>query len=149
MHSIRLNTVQPFERFLSSLGLAVCIVITVAVWSSVSAQQTQWPLPGLYFIELVLLSAMSAAMYLRSDRRRSAVTWVVAGAFSGFMVIGAWSIGLFYLPVVVLFGVSAIVSDRRSGQSLARHLVLGVIAGIIQAVLMLAAVQVLYPNAIF
>jgi hypothetical protein len=149
MRSFNSNMPQPLERFLASVGLAVCVVITIASWSSVSAQQTMWPLPGLYFIELVLLSVVSAGMFLRNDRRRSAVTWAVAGAFSGFVVIAAWSIGLFYLPVTVLFGLSAIVSDRRSGQNLVRHLVLCVIAGIAQAALMLLAIRVLYPGAIF
>lgn len=149
MRSSNSNTPQLFERFLACIGLVACIVITIALWSTVSVQQPLWPLPGLYFIELILLSVISAGLFLRGDRRRSAVAWVVAGAFSGFVVIAAWSIGLFYLPVTVLFGLSAIVSDRRSGQTLTRQLVLCVSAGIAQVVLMLAAVRVLYPGAIF
>ena len=140
---------QLFERFLASLGFAACVVITNAVWSNVSAQQPMWPLPGLYFIELMLLGAMSAGLFLRGDWRRSAVAWEVAGACSGFVVIGAWSIGLAYLPVAVLFGLTALASDRRAGHNIARHLGLYVIAGIAQAVLMLVAVRVLYPSAIF
>jgi hypothetical protein len=149
MRSSNSNTPQPLERFLACVGFATCGVITLAIWSSMSAQQPMWPLPGLYFIELVLLSMVSAGMFLRSDRHRSAVAWTVAGAFSGFVVIAAWSVGLFYLPVTILFGVSAIVSDRRGRRTLARQLALCVIAGLAQAVLMLAAVRVLYPGAIF
>jgi len=148
MHTSSSRT-PPFERVLACVGLAACVVITFAVGSSVSAQQPTWPLPGLYFIELVLLSGLSAGLFLRGDRRRSVVAWAVAGAFSGFVVIGAWSIGLFYLPVTVLFGLTARVSDRRAGQNIARHLALYVLVGIAQAVLMLVAVRVLYPDAIF
>jgi hypothetical protein len=54
------------------------------------------------------------------------------------------SIGFFYLPVAVILTVVAIRSDLRNKQHIAAHIGVCLIAGIVQVVLMLAAIHILF-----
>ncbi len=58
---------QPFERFLAILGVVVCLMVTVPIWWSISAEQTMWLLPGIYFVEMVVLSIVSAFLFIRGN----------------------------------------------------------------------------------
>jgi hypothetical protein len=72
------------------------------------------------------------------------ITWGAVGIFSAFSILGAWSVGFFYLPVAIIFGVIAIRSDLRDKQPIAAHAGVCLIAGIVQVVLMLAAIRLLF-----
>lgn len=102
-----------------------------------------WPLPGLYFIEMVALSVVSAVAFVGGDPRGKLITWGAVGIFSAFSIVGAWSVGFFYLPVAFIFGVIAITSDVRNKQQIAAHVGICIIAGIAQAVLMFAAIRLI------
>jgi hypothetical protein len=143
------TTTHPLERFLAIVGAVVCLIITIPIWWGVSAQQTMWPLPGLYFIEMVALSVVSALAFIRGDSRSKLITWGAVGIFSAFSIVGAWSVGFFYLPVAFIFGVIAIISEVRNKQLIAAHFGVCIIAGIAQAVLMFTAIRLLYPSAVF
>jgi len=108
-----------------------------------------WPLPGLYFVELASLGMVTAFTFVRSDPRASLITWGVVGIFCAFSIVGALSVGFFYLPVAFIFGVTAIISDIRNKQPVAVHIGVCLIAGIAQAVLMFAVIRLLYPSAVF
>ncbi len=114
-------TVQRLERFLAILGTAICLIVTILIWRSVSAQQPMWPLPGLYFIEMAALSVVSAIAFLLGGRRRELIAWSAAGIFTSFSILGALSVGFFYLPVAVIFGLLAVLSDVRQKQPSAAH----------------------------
>lgn len=81
---------SPLERFLAILGAVVCLIITTVIWLSVSANQNMWPLPALYFIEMVGLSIISAFLFIRGDPRAQFITWGTAGVFSAFSIVGAF-----------------------------------------------------------
>ncbi len=106
-----------------------------------------WPLPGLYLVEMVALSAIAMFGIVRDISLGGIVTWVVVGVFFAFVVMGAWSIGFLFLPVALIFAVTALLSDRR--QSIVMHLGASVIAGIAQVTLMFIAIRLIYPSAIF
>lgn len=125
------------------------MLITIPIGWSVSAQQSLWPLPGLYFIEMVALSLISAVMFVRGDPGNQFVVWGAVGIFSAFSIIGAWSVGFFYLPVTIIFGMVAILSDLRKKQLSAVHFGGCLLAGIAQAVLMFAAIGLLNQRIIF
>ena len=143
------SSTQPFERFLAILGVVVCLIVTIAIWWSISAQQTMWLLPGVYFIEMVALSIMSAFMFIRGNARDKILIWVAVGVFSGFSILGAFSVGFFYLPVALIFAVISVTSDLRNKQRIAAHLGVCVIAAVVQVALMFAAIRLLYPSAVF
>jgi hypothetical protein len=140
---------QPFERFLAFLGGVVCLTVTIIIWWSISSRQTMWPLPGLYFIELVVLSIMSAFLFIRGNARDKILVWGAVGAFIGFSILGAFSVGFFYLPVALIFAVISFTSDVRNKQPIAVHLAACLIAAVVQAALMLAAIRLLYPSSVF
>jgi hypothetical protein len=103
-----------------------------------------WPLPALYFIEMVTLSIMSAFSFLRGAPYAQFITWSAAGSISAFSILGAFSVGFFYLPVALLFVLISIISDVRNKQNVVAHLGVFVIAGIVQAALMLMVIRLLY-----
>jgi hypothetical protein len=141
------TTAHPIERFLAIFGAIVCLVITIPIWWSISAQQTMWPLPGLYFIEMMTLSVVSAFTFFRGDLRSRSITWGAVGVIGAFSIIGAFSVGFFYLPVALIFAIILVTSAVRNKQHILAHLGICLIAGIAQGILMLAIIRLLYPNA--
>jgi hypothetical protein len=140
---------QLFERILAIIGVVICLIVTIIIWRSISAQQSMWPLPGLYFIEMVALSSMSAFLFIRGNARDKILIWGAVGAIIGFSILGALSVGFFYLPVALIFAFISITSDVRNKQHIAVHLGVCLIAAVVQAALMLAAIRLLYPSSVF
>lgn len=132
--------VSRLEQILAILAAVVCLTITLVVWFSISGYQSMWPLPGLYFIEMVSLSFISTFIFVRGDLRGSLITWIAAGVVSAFSILGAFSVGFFYLPVALLFGVISLIWDVRNKQPLMAHLGIFLLAGIVQSILMLSAI---------
>jgi hypothetical protein len=137
------------ERFLAVLGTVICLVLSVLVWLVFSAQQSMWPLPDLYLLEM-LAGSILATWSLWSNESglsplRGILTWVVVGVLFAFVIIGSFSIGFWFIPVAGLFAIAAILSDRRQGRNLVINLGIGLVAAIVQAALMLVAIRFLYP----
>lgn len=129
------------ERFLAIVGVVICLIISLRVWQVVGDQQPMWPLPGLYLIEMVVLSVVATVGIARDVSRGGAVTWAVVGVLCAFVVIGAWSIGLLFLPVALIFAGAAILSDREQRRSSVKHAEIAIAAGLMQAVLMFIAIH--------
>ena len=140
--------VSRLERILAILAAVICLIITLVIWFSISPYQGMWPLPGLYFVEMVSLSFISTFMVVRGDPRGSLMTWVAAGVMSAFSFFGAASVGFFYLPVALMYSVISITWDVRNRQNRPARLGIFLIAGIAQSVLMLAAIG-LHHAALF
>ena len=136
------SSTSALEQFLALLAAVVCLIITVVFWLSLSSYQSMWPLPGLYFIEIVTLSVVSAFLFIRGDPRGQFLTW---GAFS---ILAAFSVGLFYLPVALLFAISSATSDVRNKKHVPAHLATFLKAGMAQLAVMSAAIGLLQPSAI-
>jgi hypothetical protein len=134
--SVRLSRL---EQILAILAAVVCLTITLVFWFTISPYQDMWPLPGLYFIEIVSLSFISTFIFVRGDPRGSLMTWVAAGVISAFSFLGALSVGCFYLPVALMFSVISLTWDVRNKQNRPTRLGIFLIAGIAQLTLMLAA----------
>ncbi len=137
------------ERFLAVVGTAVCTIISIRVWQVIGSQQPMWPLPGLYLLEMMALSVGAMLSILCGAASSRVITWIVVGVVCAFVVMGAWSIGLLYLPVAVLFALAAILTDRRHRQSSARYVRFSIVAGVAQVALMLIIIRLLYPTAVF
>lgn len=140
MEPVSIRT-TPLEKLLAVLGAVICLTVTVIIWWSISAYQGIWPLPGLYFIELVALSMLSTVVFIYGRRRIRIIPWISAGVCMAFAILGAFSVGPFYLPVAVIFAVISIISDIRNKQSLPAHLGICLAAALIQAALMLLVIR--------
>jgi hypothetical protein len=139
------KTTHSLERILAIAGTVICLVVTVILWRSIGAQQSLWPFPGLYFLEMAVLSVVCALLaFAGHNSLGQFITWVSVGIFFGFSILGAMSVGFFYLPVAVIFAVIAIRSDIKKKQHIAAHIGACLIAGIVQAVLMLAVIHILF-----
>ncbi len=144
-----LPTTGPLERLLAVAGAVIGIIVSIRIGWILRGQQPIWPLPGLYLVELAALSATGALGSFRETSVGVTTVWVVAGAFLGFAVMGAWFVGPAYSPVALMFVLAAILANRRQGRSMAPQAALGLVATIVQAALMLATVRLLNPDAIF
>jgi len=103
-----------------------------------------WPLPALYFVEMAALSVVVALLvFFDGSPLCKFIIWAALGIFIAFSILGAWSVGFFYLLVAILFGVIAIRSDGRNKQPIAAHIGVCLIAGLLQVALMLAAIRLL------
>ncbi len=141
------------EQFLAVVGAAACLLISARIGQAVGAMQAIWPLPGLYLVEMNIVSVLGLFGVLGNSSGRSSLriglTYAAVGILLAFVLLGAWSIGPFFLPVVLIFAVAAILSSRKQGQNIFLHMGIGFLAAVAQVALMLAAIQVLYPSTIF
>jgi hypothetical protein len=111
-----------------------------------TALQNLYPLPLLYFIEIIGLSFLAIlglnAGATQSDRPRwtPALPWIAAGGLLAFVLLGGFSIGFYLAPGMLAFIAAAILSDRRQNHNLAGHAAVLILAAIVQVTIMLAAV---------
>ena len=132
------------QRILVMLTAVASTFLTIIIWSSVSGQQGMWPLPGLYFLELPAAAIAAAVAYLRREPSRALMAWISAGIYAAFSVLGAFSVGFFYLPITILLVVLAVFATPREEQGFLRGVVAFVIAALMQAALMFLLINLLY-----
>jgi hypothetical protein len=128
------------ERLFAILAAIYCLVITILLWVSLSAQQSLWPLPALYFIELTFLSITGAMAFMRWNARGKTITWAVAGTISAFSFIAILTVGLIYQPIALIFAIISLTFDVRNKQPLLAHLGVFLLAGVVQAAIMFAVI---------
>ncbi len=123
------------ERILAVLAAAACLFLSIGLWRTISANQAMWPLPGLYFVELPALGILSALLFLRDYRFSATVGWIVSGIYVAFVLLGAFSIGLFYLPIAIMFMMVAVLATVRLEHSILRGLGALLLGALAQAIL--------------
>ena len=137
-------TVPPrlLEKLLSGIALAYGLAITTGFWISIAPHQSMWPFPGLYFIEVVFLPALLAFSVLRGSPQRARIASLSAGCVSVFSILGAMSVGLAYIPLVLLALVMAAVGRLVTRETLAQCAAFFVGSAALQALGMLFLVSV-------
>ncbi|MCL4506515.1 MAG: hypothetical protein M1434_04755 [Chloroflexi bacterium] len=133
-------------RILSILATFGCLIITVSIWASVASRQAMWPLPALYLIETVALCIIVAIATVYSAPLKAVFSWVAAGAILGFAVLAAFSIGIYYTPVVLLLAIVGIVHLHQTRRHIAQLLIWSAAGAIAQIVLMLGVISLLATN---
>ena len=136
------KTSHTFEKFVSIANAILCIIICARIVQMFRFSLfSLFPLPGLYFLELI---AMCGAVILSvfSDRNEKLydwgiMIWVATGIFLSFSILGAWTVGVFFLPSTFLLLVLGVLSDVRQRRNILIHLGVGLLAGIVQAIIML------------
>jgi hypothetical protein len=139
----QLTSAHPIERFFAVLAALVCLIITIIIWMSVSAQQPMWVLPGLYLLEMLVVSVVSATSFFIPDPRTIFIAWGAAGTLIAFSILGAFSVGFFYLPIAITFAIISVTRDIHNKHPLAAPLGVFLIAGMAQAALMLVNLRLL------
>jgi hypothetical protein len=133
---------RKIDLFISGIGAAICIVTTLTIWFSISSNQPMWLLPGAYFLELMVGALVCVLAILLWFPRSSQISWIYSGILVAFIVIGAFSVGFFYIPVFLLFGSLSIILDLRIKKSIIVHLGFFLGAAILQAVIMLVLIRI-------
>jgi len=141
--AVSANATRPFERYLAVVAALGCVVITVAVWLSVTRVQPMWPLPALYLIEAAALSILAAIAFVWGGRRGKIITWAAIGMLAAFCILGIFSVGSLYLPTVLVLTIVSFASGLRNKSNLAMQIGIGLLAGLVQAAIMLAVVRLL------
>ncbi len=125
---------------MSILGAMNCILVAVIFMmpNITGAGLTSiWPFPLIYFIEISVLGIVCviAVGKLRNnlESRWSGIPWICSGVLLALVILGAWTIGFFLIPAMILFLIVGILADRRTQGNIALHLIFYVSAGVIQA----------------
>ena len=135
------TTIPRIEQALAVLAAAATVFLTIIIWRSVSAQQSMWPLPGLYFVELPAVAIITAIAFLNASRWSPLVAWAAAGIDLGFAILGAMTVGLFYAPISVMFILLAAIITVRQRQSVLRGVGAFLIAAVVQAALIFLLIR--------
>lgn len=135
---------MPFlGRLLAIVGALACLIVSIYLSQLIRSQQPLWPFPGLYLVEVAVVSLIAMVNIIQGNKPGRWVTWAVVGVLLAFVIMGSLSIGFYFLPIALIFAIAAIILDRRQGQSLLTHLGICVIAGLAQIVLMLTIIRLL------
>ncbi len=133
---------QPWPALaLAAAGALVCLVTTYIVWRGIAQNQSMWPLPGLYLLETDILATLPLAGMLGRLAFKNNLAWACAGALTGFCLLGAWSVGFFYLPVALLLALSGLAAGLAEHKNLLPGLVFFLAASAVQAALMLTVIS--------
>lgn len=133
---------DPLERVAALAGAGASVVLTALVWRVLSIQQPMWPFPALYFVELMAVGVLVAAAYISERRFRAAIAWAAGGIFAAFSLLAAWTVGLLYAPIALMFLAAGLISGSRQKENPLAHAGIGALAGLAQALLVLAMVRV-------
>ena len=132
------------EWFLSVIAALNCIIVVAVIVINSNPEgnfdlATQWPFPLLYFIEIVSIGILSlvavGSLQWLEKPNWSAVFWVCSGLLLSFVILGAWTIGFFLVPAMVIFILLGIMSDKRTGNDIPLHIVFFVAAAVVQAII--------------
>jgi hypothetical protein len=96
---------------------------------------------------MTALCWLGAAALSRSRQRSAAIVCAVAGALIGFSILGAFSVGLFFAPIGLLFATAGALAAWRTKLALLAALACFAAAGIGQAALMLLLLR-LQPSVL-
>ena len=137
------------EKIAALLATANCV--GVPVWMGMTQLRTgdSWltlfPFPLLYLIEISLLGilgSISVFMPGRSSGWRW-ILWVIMGILISFVILGAWTIGLFLIPGTILWILIGFSRAIRRSDPILRFVVVALIAGFVQTGVILTLANIL------
>lgn len=131
------------EWLFSTLGALNCILVSVVFTISQLPQPGGvlidiWPFPLFYFFEITLIGILPviSVSLLRANTKSlwSAIPWICSGILVAFVILGAWTIGFYLIPAMLLFFFVGIFTDRRTQGDIPLHIIFYVLGGISQAI---------------
>jgi hypothetical protein len=133
---VKVDVKRVAEWIAALIGAINCIYVSAAF---AQPGQRDFPLPGLYFMEIALLGLLVlgfVAARPRLGERWNALPWVVAGIVLAFVILGGFSIGFYLIPALVAFTITGLLIDLQTGGLMARHLGLLFVAAMAQGTMM-------------
>ena len=98
-----------------------------------------WPLPGLYFLEIILVGMLGlVACAMNRPAGISSwnnIPWIGAGILLAFVALGVATIGLFLIPAFAGLLAQGILQDWRKGDRFSRHAIYFAGSALLQATL--------------
>jgi hypothetical protein len=135
---------RSLEWVLSVLGAINCILIPILfALSQIQVPDGNlsdiWPLPAIYFLEIISLGILCVIAVAKNQNQPkslwSGIPWICSGILFAFVILGAWTIGFYLIPAMILFLIVGIMGDRRIKGDIALHLIYFVSGGIAQSIL--------------
>jgi hypothetical protein len=123
------------ERVLASLALLISVITVVRLWQAISVYQPIWLFPALYFLEIIVVSILGWLAIVPTKELSAgqiAIAWSVVGVIIGFSILAMFSVGIFFLPIALLFALAALFAERRHLHLIPVHLLLCALAGLAQ-----------------
>ncbi|MBI5713068.1 MAG: hypothetical protein HZC38_06545 [Chloroflexi bacterium] len=132
-------------------GFIVCLITCLVIFQSLLSDPHQeiFPLPAFYLFEMIAASLVAAMGTFKEGEAWNKATWAAGGIIAAFVLIGAWSIGFFFIPTAILVLITALLSWRRHHTQFLIAVITFTVAFVAQIILMFAAIRVLYPNVMF
>lgn len=130
------------EWFLTLVAAINCVVVVVvfAILNSpdfIADLPNLWPFPMIYFIEIITIAVIcTIALWVIQKTYKSnwsIIFWISSGILLSFVILGAWTIGFFLIPAMVILLILGIRSDRRLNNDIPRNIIYFVSAGIGQS----------------
>ncbi|RPI87990.1 MAG: hypothetical protein EHM41_03050 [Chloroflexi bacterium] len=133
------------ELILAAAGAVVCIgIATFAAMNQGGSPSALFPFPGLYLLEIAITGILGFYSMIQRDTVHvwRIVPWVVSGILLAFVILGAWTIGLYLIPGMIAFFLAALIGELRLGQRLSMGFLWFFSAGMLQALVILLMVVV-------
>ena len=138
-------------KFIAVLAIIVCLITCLVIFQSLLSDPHQeiFPLPAFYLFEMIAASLVAAMGAFKESKAWNKATWAAGGIIAAFVLMGAWSIGFFFIPTAILVLITALLSWRRHHTQILIGAITYVVAFVTQIILMFAAIRILYPNVMF
>jgi hypothetical protein len=98
-----------------------------------------WPLPLIYFIEIFFIGILGVIAMANIQKQPNpfwlGILWICSGILLAFVILGAWTIGFFLIPAMILFLLVGVTLNNRSQGNIPLHLIYFVAVGIAQSTL--------------
>ncbi len=137
----KVTFMRGMEWIAALIGALNCLIVPL---SFIQSARSGGLLPALYFIEIGLAGVLVLFFVARRTQlgaRWMAVPWIAAGILLVFVILGAFSIGLFLIPALIAFLAVGVLAGVQAGGIDALHLVYGVAAAVAQTAIMLLVIQ--------
>lgn len=138
----------PPRSWLFAVLAAVSCLIPVILFtaSQLTLGSSIWPFPGIYFLEIILLGLLALISVMKNSpagkHSWTSLPWIGAGGLFAFVILGAWTIGFFLIPGMILSILVGATEDRRKKDNLGLHVILLLAAAFVQAVIVLFVVSI-------
>lgn len=134
------NTALRLLEWLAAVVGAVTSLVVPLLFAQ--PQGRDFPLPGIYFIEIAL-SGLLVMVYVAFRKRLSPVwglvPWAAAGIILAFVILGGFSIGPYLMPALIAFLAVGVLASIQTGAPVAQRVGILLVAAVAQGVTMLFA----------
>lgn len=143
-----LTQVQPIQTWVFAILAAITCAIPAVLFtmSQISMGSSILPFPGLYFLEILALGALGVVSVIKNspagNHLWTGLPWIGAGGLLAFVILGAWTIGFYLIPGMVLSIIVGVMEDRRKKDNLQLHVILFLAAAFVQAAIIFLVVSV-------